>query len=66
MAIKIEFVIEKSEKGFVNEFTNRNNSKRIIAIKGGLIGCLPNTTTAYAPIGGKKALRQVLDILIWL
>lgn len=63
----IKFITEHSEKGFANTFTGRRNSKRVYVVNAlGQVGCLPNETKKYCPIGGKKALLEVIDILVWL
>jgi hypothetical protein len=62
----IKFITETSEKGFINPFTGRGNSTRVYAVNSeGKKGYLPNETKPYTPIGGKKALLEVLDILVW-
>lgn len=67
MAQKITFVKESSEKMFTNPFTGKGNSTRYYAINElGQKGCLPGETVAYSPIGGIKALKEVLDVLIWI
>lgn len=64
---KINFVTETSERQFKNPLTGRGNSKRIIAVnESGKKGCLPGETTPYAPLGGKKTLLEVLEILVWI
>lgn len=65
MATIIKFVKETSEKGFVNGFTNRRNSVRYYATKECKKGYLPNEENPYTPIGGIKALKEVIDILEW-
>lgn len=62
---KIKFKIEESEKQFINGFTGKRNSKRVIAMKGNLKGYLPNESNPYAPIGGIKVLKELIDILVW-
>jgi len=60
------FVKEQSEKMFSNEFTGRSNSYRYIAMMNNKKGCLPGEVKPYSPVGGIKALKEVLNILIWL
>jgi hypothetical protein len=67
MAQKITFVKESSEKMFINTFSGRANSTRYHAINElGQKGCLPGENKAYSPIGGIKALKEVIEILIWI
>jgi hypothetical protein len=67
MAQKITFVKESSEKMFINPFTGRGNSYKFYAINElGQKGCLPGENKAYSPIGGIKALKEVIEILIWI
>lgn len=64
---KIKFVKESSEKMFINPFTGRGNSYKFYAINElGKKGCLPGENKAYSPIGGIKALKEVIEILIWM
>ena len=63
---KIKFVKETSEKMFINALSGRGNSVRYIAVNElGQKGCLPGETKPYSPIGGIKALKQVIDILVF-
>lgn len=66
MTRKITFVKESSEKMFINTFSGRLNSTRYYAINElGQKGCLPGENVPYTPIGGIKALKEVIQILIW-
>jgi hypothetical protein len=63
----IKFITERSEKGYINPMTGRGISKRVYVVNSlGQVGCLPNETKKYSPIGGKKALLEVIDILVWI
>ena len=67
MAQKITFVKESSEKMFINTFSGRANSTRYHVVNElGQKGCLPGENKAYSPIGGIKALKEVIEILIWI
>ena len=62
----IKFIKQTSDKMFINTFTNRTNSYRYVAInEKGQFGCLPGELSPYAPIGGVKALKEVVDILVF-
>lgn len=64
---KVKFVKETSDKLFINGFTGRANSSRHYAINSeGKKGCLPGELKPYTPIGGIKALKEVIDILTWI
>lgn len=62
-----KFIKESSDKEFVNPLTGRGNSYRYYVINSeGKKGCLPNENKPYTPIGGIKALKEVINILIWI
>jgi hypothetical protein len=64
---KVKFIKEETEKGFINPMSGRRISTRIYVINSeGKKGCLPGETTPYCPLGGRKALLEVLDVLIWI
>ena len=65
--LKVKFVKETSDKLFINGYTGRANSSRHYVINSeGKKGCLPGETKPYTPIGGIKALKEVIDILAWI
>jgi hypothetical protein len=65
--LKVKFAKETGHKFFINTFTGKANSTRFYAINElGQKGCLPNENTPYYPLGGIKALKEVIDILIWI
>jgi hypothetical protein len=64
MNTQVKFV--KLTGSFKNCLTNRTsvNSYAVINAEG-KFGYLPNENKIYTPIGGRKALNLVLDILQW-
>jgi hypothetical protein len=66
LGLEVTFEKQTSDKMFINGFTGRGNSYTYIAVnENGQKGYLPNATAPYMPIGGVKALKEVLDILVW-
>jgi hypothetical protein len=64
--MKVKFIKVEGEKMFINTLTGRGNSSAIYAEKDGKKGCLPGESNPYMPLGGRKAILEVLDILIWI
>jgi hypothetical protein len=65
--LKVKFAKETGNKFFINTFTGKANSTRFYAVNElGQKGCLPDENTPYYPLGGIRALKEVIDILIWI
>jgi hypothetical protein len=61
---QVKFV--KLTGSFYNCVTNRTNANSYAVMNSeGKFGYLPNENKIYTPVGGRKALKLVLDILQW-
>lgn len=64
MNTQVKFV--KLTGSFYNVLTNRTSVNSYAVMNSeGKFGYLPNENKVYTPIGGRKALKLVLDILEW-
>lgn len=64
MNTQVKFV--KLTGSFHNVLTNRTSINSYAVMNSeGKFGYLPNEKKVYIPIGGRKALKLVLDILEW-
>ncbi len=64
MNTQVKFV--KLTGSFYNCLTNRTSAHTYAVMNAeGKFGYLPNENKIYTPIGGRKALKSVLDILEW-
>lgn len=60
----IKFATLKGD--FTNALTGRGNSSTGVAtIDGELFGFLPNESKPYQPIGGRKVLSSLIDVLVF-
>ena len=51
---------------FTNTLSGRSNGTSGVAtINGELFGFLPNESTPYQPLGGRKVLKSLIDILVF-
>ena len=51
---------------FTNGFSGRNNcTSGVATIDGELFGFLPNESKPYQPIGGRKVLKSLIDVLVF-
>lgn len=56
----------KSDSGFRNNLSKRANGSAVVAVDGeGLFGFLPGENKPYMPVGGRKVLVEIKDILIF-
>jgi len=51
---------------FTNTLTGRGNcSTGVATINGELFGFLPNESKPYQPLGGRKVLKSLIDVLVF-